>query len=481
MMVYRPRALWRRWAWLGCGAAVATIAAAWSVSGDSPSARSSDSIEGIEWVAARRMNLDTTIVAGGELQATSESTVVCQVEDITDAGGFVILSMVENSTPVLKGDELCRLDSSELEAFAREDEINLGQKKSACVRTKLTLEAAQIALRAYQEGLVTQKIKELQGRIALGKADTQKMADRLRWSDGMLAKGYLSRGQLLTERQLLAKSQHELSRAEGELELFRRFTVPRETMELQAEIGKAERDYRLSVALARALEEELAYIRTQIDRCVIRAPKDGIVRYSRWNFWRRMPLEPGVRVRENQELFHLPDLSQMEVEVSLNESVGPRAKVGMPARVEVASLAGQIIPGRVTSITPLSDVNWRGWDERVRHFIARVRLDVTPPRLLPFMSASVEIDTGRILDALVIPVTAMTVEGGRQCCYVLESGAPERRWISTGHATTDLIEVTMGLRTGERVVVDPRKLPRTASTDGNAWAGELRDRKRGRS
>jgi HlyD family secretion protein len=152
----------------------------------------------------------------------------------------------------------------------------------------------------------------------------------------------------------------------------------------------------------------------------------------------------------------------------------------MPARVEVASLAGQVIPGRVTSITPLSDVDWRGWDMRVRHFVARVRLDVTPPRLLPFMSASVEIDTGRILDALVIPVTAMTVVGGRQCCYVLESGAPEPRWISTGHATTDLIEVTMGLRTGERVVVDPRKLPRTASPAGNGWAGELWDWKRGR-
>ncbi len=446
---------------LFCGAVLTAIAVAWSGTGGTPSSRSSRSVDGVEWVEARLADLDTTVVAGGELQATNESTVVCRVEDITDTGGFVILSMVENGAPVLKGDELCRLDSSELEAFARDDEINLGQKKSACLQAKLTLEAAQIALRAYQEGLVAQEVKELQGRIALGKSDTQKMLDRLRWSEVMLAKGYLSRAQVLTERQVLAKAQHELSSAERELELFRRFTVPRETKELQAEIGKAEQNYRLALALVASLEEELAYVRKQIDRCIIRAPKDGIVRYSKWNFWRRRPLEPGVRVFENQELFHLPDLSQMEVEVSLNESVGARVKVGMPARVEIASLPGRIITARVTSITPLSNENWRAWDDRVRHFIARVKLDVTPPRLLPFMSASVEIDTGHVSDALVIPVTAMTVEDGQQCCYVLGAGAPERRWISTRHATTDLLEVTAGLKPGERIVVDPGKLSRS--------------------
>jgi multidrug efflux pump subunit AcrA (membrane-fusion protein) len=121
----------------------------------------------------------------------------------------------------------------------------------------------------------------------------------------------------------------------------------------------------------------------------------------------------------------------------------------------------------------LSSENWRGWDERVRDFIARVKLDVTPPRLLPFMSASVEIDTGHVSDALVIPVTAMTVVDGKQCCYVLAAGSPEPRWISTRHATTDLIEVTTGLKPGERVVVDPGKLPRSTKPPRGSVAEAL--------
>ena len=65
-------------------------------------------------------------------------------------------------------------------------------------------------------------------------------------------------------------------------------------------------------------------------------------------------------------MFVLPDLSQMDVEVSVHESVGPRVRVGMKANVELTLLGNQVIPGRVVSIDMLSSTDWREWDERVR-------------------------------------------------------------------------------------------------------------------
>ena len=213
-----------RWPWLVIPAALVIGAAAWPVeragrTGDQPS------VEDFAWVEVRRADLETTIVAGGDLQATNEATVACQVEDITDSDGTLILTMVENGTVVKKGDELCRLDSSELESVAREEEIVLNQVRSARVQAQLTLETAQIALREYEEGLVTQQTKEFEGRIALGRSDTQRMADHLGWTERMVAKGYLSRAQLASERQALDKAMHELRTAEGEFRLFRRFQV----------------------------------------------------------------------------------------------------------------------------------------------------------------------------------------------------------------------------------------------------------------
>ena len=380
----------------------------------------------IEWVEVRRADLATTVVAGGDLQPTKETLVNCQVEDITDADGTMIISLVENGTQVKKGDELCRLDSSELEELARQQEIVVNQARRPVSRP----DCGWRRQRSHSASIATgwSFSKPRSSRVGSPWADPTRrgMRDHLNWTKRMVAKGYASRAQLVSEQQTLAQAEHELRKTEGEFDLFRRFQVQKEMMGLQGEIGIAGHNHLMETARLKAEEEDLAYIRKQIDRCVIRAPQNGIAIHTLRGFWRRGRLQPGVRVYENQELFKLPDLSQMEVEVSVNESMGPRVKAGMKAEIQVASLGERRLPGRVVSVTVLSSVNDKEWDERVRHFIVRVRLDVTPPRLLPLMSAVVRIDTGRVLDALVIPVGAMVVRDRQQWCYVVAAGRVER-------------------------------------------------------
>jgi HlyD family secretion protein len=445
----------RRRLWLGIPMALVIAAAAWPGERPGRNGRAQGSGEDLEWIEVRRADLDTSVVAGGDLQATSEAVVTCQVEDITDSDGTLILTMVENGQTVKKGDELCRLDSSELESLAREEEILLNQARSARVQAQLTLETAQIALREFQEGLVTQQTKEFEGRIALGQSDTRRLADRVSWTERMVAKGYASRAQLLSERQALHKARHELQTAEGEFHLFRRFQVEKEIVSLKGQIGIAEHNLRLETARLKAEEEELAFIRKQIDRCIIRATQDGVAICARRPFQWRKYVEPGIRVYQNQPLFKLPDLSRMDVEVSLHESMGPRVNPGMSAAVKIASLGERVLHGHVATIATLSQVNWKEEDERIRHFIVRVRLDETPPKLLPWMSAEVEIDTGRVSGSLVIPVAAMSVVNNQKTCYVLGPDGLERRSITTRHSTRDWLEVIAGLKEGERVVTRP--------------------------
>ena len=192
--------------------------------------------------------------------------------------------------------------------------------------------------------------------------------------------------------------------------------------------------------------------------------------------WRKR-LEPGIRVYENQELFKLPDLSRMEVAVSVHESVGPRVKAGMRAGIRIASLGERVLPGHVAAVPPLSQVNWKEDDERLRHFIVRVQLDETPPKLLPLMSAVVEIDTGRVADSLVIPVGAMSILDRQQVCYVLGRDGLERRAIATRQSNRDWLEVTSGLKEGERVLTRPRGATGDCTPPGRTGAeGRVRQR-----
>ena len=186
------------------------------------------------------------------------------------------------------------------------------------------------------------------------------------------------------------------------------------------------------------------------------------------------PLQPGSEVYQDEEIFMLPDLTQVEVEVSLHETVGPQVRVGMKADVRIASLGRRVVPGRVVQISYFPTQNWKEWDDSLKHFVAIVRLDKTPSIALPYMSAMVEFDTGRVPDALVIPTAAMDVVDGQRTCYVVGPHGLERRPIWTGHTTKDFVEVTRGLEEGERVVL------RSDDVDGlpaEDWAEEsMRER-----
>jgi HlyD family secretion protein len=451
-MASRFRGKLTRLVWLLLSFVMTLTAAGWSVAERTRGWKPPVGLESLELVEVMRGDFDTTLLVGGDLQPAKQTTVTCQVEDVTDSEGTMVLSLLKNGALVKKGDELCRLDSSAIDELAHQEEILVNQARALSLRADLDLEVARIALRQYRDGLMTQSTKEFEARIALSQSDTQRQADRLVWAERMGSKGYFAEGQLLSERQTLARLRHELKKAEGEFQLFRRFEVPKELHERQGQIHTAEINQRLAADRLKSEDDELAYLRKQIANCTIRAPQDGLVVYANRSRWFSLPLEPGTRVYEGQSMFLIPDLTKLEVHISVHESMGPRVKVGMKARVCLASRPGEVIPGRVVAIDMLSAPNWKEWDDNVRHFIARVSLDQTPASARTFMSATVTIDTGRVTDALVIPVESVASVDGQDSCYVVGEDGLEKRSIKTRRATRDLLEVIGGLREGEHVV-----------------------------
>ena len=61
-----------------------------------------------------------------------------------------------------------------------------------------------------------------------------------------------------------------------------------------------------------------------------------------------------MAVRQRQELFYLPDLSEMEVQVALNESVVNRVRTGMRAKVRFEALPDLELDGEVVDDQPVS-------------------------------------------------------------------------------------------------------------------------------
>jgi HlyD family secretion protein len=417
-------------------------------------------------VAVRRTSFDVRLTASGLAQSSQQTVVKCQLENLRvrsrggaffAGGASTILEIVPNGIMVRKGDVLCRLDASEYEDVAQAQELKVLQHQSEMVQTALALQSAEIALKEYREGLLPQEIVGMQGQIALAESEMKAAADRLAWSERMHSKGYASLRQVANDRAALLSSTLRLKQAQMELEIYRRFNSTKTLVSLRAEVEKARKwaiheagDYDKSKVL-------LANYRRLIDRCAIRAPHDGFVIYANGTFRsndERVLIEQGASVYQGQELFYFPDLSKMEVLVMLHESVVGRVRNGMQANVRFEGSEDVVWEGHVRSV---EDLPKRGRNE-VPYYPCRVALEECPSGLLPEKSAEIEIQVERRRDVLAVPSEAVSVDCGSHVCFVIGASGPERREITLGGTTSELTEVTDGLKEGEQIVLKPKPI-----------------------
>ena len=146
----------------------------------------------------------------------------------------------------------------------------------------------------------------------------------------------------------------------------------------------------------------------------------------------------------------------MEIVTLLHESVVNMVQPGMRARIRVEGLPDRELEGHVVLVARLPEPT--GWWTDVCYYAGIVTLDTVPKGLKPGMTGEVEIAAERRNQVLTVPPQAVVVEDGMDVCYVAHEDALERREVTLGQATRDLLEVTSGLDEGEEVVLDPGRL-----------------------
>ena len=416
-----------------------------------------------------RVDFQSRLTAAGRVESHQKTIINCDLERLTlsnegrtlsSSGSALVLEVIEEGRRVKKGDILCRLSSSDYDELVRTQLMKTEQSRAALEQAQLSFDVAELAVEEYRDGVHHQSVQEMQGQIALTEADLERAVDRLRWTNDMLAKGYVPVSQRATAQRNVTELRLKLATGRWNLTNFTKYGNPRTLKELESEVEKRRYEVVANTQRVARLEERLAHYRKMVDFCTIRSPHDGLVIYAIDPFRRNAPrLEPGVEVRQQQQLFYLPDLSDMEVVTYLHESVANKVVAGLAAQVKVEGLGNQILAGKVISVGPLpvSSPVWTT-SEEVKYFIAIVKLDQIPTGLLPGMSAEVEVDLDRSEDVLAVPAEAVALERGEDICYVAGLAGLERRHITVGRSDHNLLEITRGLAEGEEVVINPAKV-----------------------
>jgi HlyD family secretion protein len=452
-----------RWRWArGAAASALAVGLAAVALALAPIRRPRSPLEGVPTATVRRADLDPVVLAAGRVESSRSTEIRCTLErlDITGQGGgtgvgsSTILSLVPDGSTVKQGDVLCELDASDYTELVRRQKIAVKQATADQQQAALTLEVAQIELRAFREGEMVQAEQQFRGLIALARSSLTRQADRLAWTQRMLTKGYASPRQVATEELAEQRMTLDLAQQVTAFESYQRFSAPKNLLFLQSQVAGAQATFNFQSIRLKVEEGRLAHFQSQVDRCTVRAPHDGFVVHAN-RPGRNPEVYVGAPVRQRLRLFYLPELSQMEVGVMLHETVVDRVCAGMEAHGRVEALPGRALEGRVVSISqfPLYDRDSETGNE-VKYFLGRVQLTAQPAGLRPGMTAEVKILAGSRRRVLTVPPAAVTVEDGRDVCYVAHKDRLERRPVRVGQATPDLLEVIEGLGEGEEVVLD---------------------------
>jgi HlyD family secretion protein len=408
----------------------------------------------------RRADLQPIIKAGGTVQSGKQTIVECRLENLSvrvrgqalSAGGAsILIQLIPEGTEVKKGDVLAVLDSADYTELLRVQKIDVERAQADKLQAELDHEIAKLAVVEYRDGTMKELIEDFQRRLSLARSDLQRARDRLDWTHAMKSKGYVSESTVKSDEFTTAQLELALKQEEGAFHVFGKFTAPRTLRELEgAVLGTgATLDYR--ILRAERQKGRLATLQRQVDACTIRAPHDGYVVYAN-DARREIFIAEGMPVRQNQKLFYLPDLNDMEVLALLNESIVKEVRSGMRARVRVEGMPDRIMWGLVTKVAQVAVPDWQS---DVRCYEGTVKLEAPTDGLKPGMTAQVELEMPQRDDVLTVPSEAVTSADGEHVCFVIRGDGLERRPVKLGRVTEVMTEVTEGLREGEQVVMNP--------------------------
>jgi RND family efflux transporter MFP subunit len=205
------------------------------------------------------------------------------------------------------------------------------------------------------------------------------------------------------------------------------------TVTLRAELEAAE-------AGLLAARKELDSARLAESELRVKSPAAGIVggRY----------FEEGERVKREDKILTLMDLSSLYAIFPLRENEALRIGKGMAAEVLVDGTGGSY-RGKVDLVYPQAD-------SQSFSFLVRVLLDGTPEELRPGMFARVSVDLGQNRGAVTVPESALVnKKNGEAKIFVVSGNTVSERKVILGAALGEEREILAGINAGEVVVLRP--------------------------
>ena len=400
----------RRWALAIVVMAVLGVAATLFSARDPQSVRNTGSRRDSTFTAAKR-DFVRSVRLSGTVEAVESTTVAAPRLSGPSSSSLVITRLVRGGTTVRPGDLLVEFDRQTqiTTALDRRAELNDLEQQ---IRKR---EAEETAARARDDSEITQ------ADSAVGRAELE-----------------------MVKNEMVPKIQAEKNTQALEQAKARREQLTK-TYELKRKAAQA--DIRILEIRRQKAESAMKMAEANASRMEIRSPIEGLaVIRTRWKSNGMAEILEGEEIRAGVPVVDIVNPSRMRVRIRVNQADINELRTGQPIRVGLDAYPDLSFNGRISQISPLAVTSTLS--PKVRYFVVLADIDGSHEKLMPDLTASLDVELSRVAGALVIPRDALRYDGSRALVRVREGSRGQDREVTIGSISAHEALVTAGLPEG---------------------------------
>lgn len=337
-------------------------------------------------------------------------------------------------------------------------EITLKQQKSELEIAKKALELAEAK---YSDALKGIEIKFK--TITKAKADLndkrvsyENMNSVLKNKTELFKAGGISNTELegIKTQHTTLKTKYELAESDYEIQLvgYRDSDIrnegkkvpvnPDEKIKVFKEINTKIEKAEVESAKSRVSQAQSSLLSTELllKETYIRSPITGVIAVKN--------MEGGEMVKEDSVISTVMDISSVFISMNLNEKDIAKVKSGQKVQFTVDAFEiDKKFSGVIDTVSPVLDTKTRSVE--VKAAVAN-----GSGILLPGMFARALIDTGRSVNGILVPESAViTHEDGRSEIYIVKNNLVIKENVVTGSRYGGDIQIIEGVKAGDRIIV----------------------------
>lgn len=371
--------------------------------------------EGVRTARVERREFVRTLRLGGTVEAIHATTVAAPRLAGQNAGSLVITHLIRSGTTVKRGDLLVEFDRQaqikaafDKQAEYRDfvEQINKMQAEQAAARARDDTELKQ-ADDAMQSAELETKRNEVVSRI-----DAEK------------------------NLQLLDETRATLKQLRATYDLKRR---------------ASEAELRVLVIQRDRAHSAMLHAQNNSEKMTVHAGLDGLVVLNPiWKGGQMADVQEGDEVRTGVPFMQVVDPASMQVRVAVNQADISYLKEGQPVTIRLDAYPDLVLPGKLGQAAAIGVTS--GLSAKVRTFSSLFQITGSDPRLLPDLSAAVDVELDRRGASLVVPRDALLSEGGENYVRVQTGGGFQKRAVKIGPASDTDVVIESGIDAGAVVL-----------------------------